>query len=444
MAKPTPLSVQDVLKLVRDEAIAFIDLRYLDYPGYWQSVSMPADQLKAEDFEAGIGFDGSVIQQWGDINEGDMLLVPVAETAHRDPFTVRPTLGLVCNIKDPVTKKRYSRDPRSVARKAEAYLAETGIADAAHFSPEVEFFVFDSARFDQKINSAWYELKSPEGTWSRGDDSPINDGYHISTRTGQFPAPPLDHLHDVRAEMASVAMELGLPVEQHHHEVATGGQCEIDLRHRPLVRAADDLVLLKHVVRNVAARHGMTATFMPKPLFGDNGSGLHTHFSMFKDGENLFAGKRYANLSRAGLHAIGGLLKHAPALAALTSPTTNSFKRLTPGYEAPVHWSTPRGTVPRRSVCRSTRTTRRPSGWSSGSPTPPATRTWPMPRWSWRRSTASRTRSTPASRSIGRCRTWTRMPTATSRACRSAWTGRWMCSKRTTGSSPRATCSPSR
>ncbi len=329
------MTPNDVLQLLETQHVQAVDLRFLDYPGTWQSLSIPADRFTAEAFKQGIGFDGSCIRGWAEVNEGDMLLVPVAETAHLDAFTVRPTLGLICDIKDPVTKKRFSRDPRSIARKAQQHLEDSGIADTGFFSPEVEFFVFDGVRFGQTSHHAVVELESAEGLWSRIDKHPLNDGYQVPVKTGQFPAPPTDHLHDLRAEMVAEARAIGLDVEHHHHEVATGGQCEIGLAHQPLVTAADHLVLLKHVVRNVAARHGKSATFMPKPLFGDNGSGLHTHFSLLKAGQNLLAGTRYAGLSPEGLHAIAGILKHGPALAALLAPPPNSYHRRAPGDAAP-------------------------------------------------------------------------------------------------------------
>jgi glutamine synthetase len=265
-----------------------------------------------------------------------MLLAPVAETAHLDPFYERPTLAIICDVKNPVTRKKFSRDPRSIARKAADYLKKSKVADAAMFSPEMEFFVFDSVRYDQSNNAAVYEVESVEGLWNRGKNDPTNLGNQIRTVMGSFPVPPMDTLGDIRNEMVDVLAGVGVPVESHHHEVATGGQCEIALRHLDLVAMADAIMNTKHIVRNVAARHGKVATFMPKPIYGDNGSGMHTHFSLWKGGKPLFGGRHYAGLSQLGLYAIGGILKHARALTALTNPTTNSFKRLVPGYEAPV------------------------------------------------------------------------------------------------------------
>ncbi len=327
----------DVIHRVRDDAIEFIDLRFMDFPGLWQHSTYTPDELTADSFDQGFGFDGSSIRGWQAINESDMLLVPVADTAHIDPFLPHKTLAVICDIKDPVTKKSYSRDPRSIARKCEKYLRDTGIATHAMFGPELEFFVFDSAWYDQTINASHYQVDSVEGIWNRGRRDPTNLGYQVRQKEGYFPCPPMDTLQSLRAEMVTTMQAMGIPVECHHHEVATGGQCEIDLRYASLLRMADQCVMYKYVVKNTAARHGKVATFMPKPLFGDNGSGMHTHFSLWKDDEPLFAGNHYAGLSRTGLHAIGGILKHAAALVALTNPTTNSFKRLVPGYEAPIN-----------------------------------------------------------------------------------------------------------
>ena len=327
----------DVIHRVRDDDIEFVDLRFMDFPGLWQHATYTPDELTADSFEQGFGFDGSSIRGWQAINESDMLLVPVADTAHIDPFLPHKTLAIICDIKDPVTKKSYSRDPRSIARKCERYLRDSGVATHAMFGPELEFFVFDSAWYDQSINAASYQVDSVEGIWNRGRRDATNLGYQVRQKEGYFPMPPMDTLQNIRAEMVVTMQQLGIQVECHHHEVATGGQCEIDLRYGPLLKMADQCMMYKYVVKNVAARHGKVATFMPKPLFGDNGSGMHTHFSLWKDEEPLFAGNHYAGLSRTGLHAIGGILRHAPALIALTNPTTNSFKRLVPGYEAPIN-----------------------------------------------------------------------------------------------------------
>ena len=266
-----------------------------------------------------------------------MLLVPVSDTAKIDPFMQHTTLSIICDVRDPITKKEYSRDPRSIARKAVAFLKKTKIADTAYFGPELEFFVFDQAFYDQGINFAKYYVGSREGIWGRGDEDPMNLGYKIRLKEGYFPTPPMDTMQNIRSEMVATLIELGIPVEAHHHEVATGGQCEIDMRFQDLVTMADNVMMYKYVCKNVAARHGKVVTFMPKPLFQDNGSGMHVHFSLWKGDKPLFAGNKYAGLSDTGLYAIGGILKHAGALCALCNPTTNSYKRLVPGYEAPVN-----------------------------------------------------------------------------------------------------------
>ena len=327
----------EVLQLIKTRKIEFVDCRFMDFPGLWQHVMYPARELTQRSFEEGFGFDGSAVRGWQEINEDDMVIVPVAETAQIDPFLQAPTLAMIADVKDPVTKKRFSRDPRSVARKAEKYLRETGIADEAMYGPELEFFVFDRVRYDQGVNFGVYEVDSAEGIWNRGKDSPDNRGYQVRQREGYFPTPPMDTLIDLRCEMVTELQNAGIFVEEHHHEVATGGQVEIDLEHLPLTDMSDALMFTKYIVKNVAARHGKTVTFMPKPLYGDNGSGMHTHLSLWKDGEPLFAGQQYAGLSKTGLYAIGGILKHASSLLAFTNPTTNSFKRLVPGYEAPTN-----------------------------------------------------------------------------------------------------------
>ena len=331
------MTPQQVLDLVKEKNIEFVDCRFMDFPGLWQHTTYTAGELKESSFTTGFGFDGSSIRGWQAINESDMLLVPVADTAHIDPFLQHPTLAIICDIKDPITKKQYSRDPRSIARKASDYLKDSGIGDRAMFGPEMEFFVFDNVWYDQDVNSASYRVDSVEGIWNRGKQDPTNLGYQVRLKEGYFPTPPMDTLTNIRSEMVDVMMKLGIPVECHHHEVATGGQAEIDLRFQDLLHMADTCMMYKYIVKNVAARHGKVATFMPKPLFHDNGSGMHTHFSLWKGDEPLFAGNRYAGLSKLGLHAIGGILKHAPSLLAFTNPTTNSFKRLVPGYEAPVN-----------------------------------------------------------------------------------------------------------
>jgi glutamine synthetase len=331
------MTPRDVLKLIEQKNVQFIDLRFMDFPGLWQHLTLPVTELTLDSFNHGFGFDGSSIRGWQAINESDMLLVPVADTALIDPFMMHTTLSMICDVRDPITKKEYSRDPRSIARKAELYLQKTKIADRAMFGPEVEFFIFDYAWYDQGINYAKYHVGSREGVWTRGDEDTTNLGQKIRLKEGYFPMPADRHDAQHPVEMVAELMNLGIPVEAHHHEVATGGQCEIDMRYQPLIRMADNVMIYKYVAKNVAARHGKAATFMPKPLFQDNGSGMHCHFSLWKGDKPLFAGNKYAGLSQMGLWAIGGILRHARRLCAITNPTTNSYKRLVPGYEAPVN-----------------------------------------------------------------------------------------------------------
>ena len=328
---------KDVLALCREKDVKMVDLRFIDMPGIWQHFTVPIAMLKEEVFEEGLGFDGSSIRGWQAINESDMLIIPQADTAFMDPFTQLPTIVLICNIQDPITGEEYSRDPRNVARKAVNYLKSTGIADTAFMGPEAEFFVFDDVRCGSTINSGYYFLDSNEAHWNFGRDEGPNLGYKIRPKEGYFPVPPTDQLMDLRSEMTQTMVDIGMVIEAQHHEVATGGQCEIDMRFGPLVEMADNLMKYKYIIKNVARKHGKTVTFMPKPLYGDNGSGMHTHFSFWKNGEPLFAGGGYAGLSDMALHAIGGVLKHAASIIAFSNPTTNSFKRLVPGYEAPVN-----------------------------------------------------------------------------------------------------------
>ena len=327
----------DVMKLMREEGVQIVDLRFMDFPGIWQHFSVPVGVIDEDTFVDGLGFDGSSIRGWQAINESDMLVKPVAETAFIDPFMTAKTLVMTCNICDPITGEDYTRDPRNIARKAEAYLQSSGIGDTAYFGPEAEFFIFDDVRFDQNEHSGFYYLDSSEGRWNFGRDEKPNLGYKLRYKEGYFPVPPADSLQDIRSEMVLLLEHIGIQVEAHHHEVATGGQCEIDMRFQPLVKMADNLLRYKYIVKNVAHRHNKTATFMPKPLYADNGSGMHVHLSLWKGGKNLFFGDGYAGMSQMGMYAIGGVLKHAPAILALTNPTTNSYKRLVPGYEAPVN-----------------------------------------------------------------------------------------------------------
>ncbi len=328
---------KDVISLIERENVEMIDLRFMDFPGIWQHCSYPVREIDEDAFEKGLGFDGSSIRGWQAINESDMLIKPVAHTAFIDPFLAAKTLVMICNICDPVTGEDYTRDPRNIARKAENYLKSTGLADTAFFGPEAEFFIFDDVRFDQNAHEGYYHIDSVEGVWNTGRQENPNLGNKIRHKEGYFPVPPTDSLQDLRSEMVLTLESMNVPVEAHHHEVATGGQAEIDMRFSPLVEMADKLLKYKYVVKNTAKKYCKTVTFMPKPMFGDNGSGMHVHMSMWKDGKNLFAGDGYGGMSALAMHAIGGILKHAPALLALTNPTTNSYKRLVPGFEAPVN-----------------------------------------------------------------------------------------------------------
>jgi len=328
---------KEVLALCREKDVKAIDLRFMDFPGIWQHFTIPVDKLAEDVFEDGLGFDGSSIRGWQAINESDMLLLPQPETAVLDPFMSLTTLSMICNIQDPITREDYTRDPRNVARKAANYLKSSGIADTCYIGPESEFFIFDDIRFDQTPNSGFYLIDSIEGEWNRGTDEGPNLGYKLRHKEGYFPVPPADQMMEIRNEMMQTMVDCGLSVEAQHHEVGTAGQSEIDLRFGELVKMADDMCMYKYIVKNVATLHGKTVTFMPKPIFGDNGSGMHTHISLWKGDEPLFAGSGYAGLSDMAMHAIGGILRHAPALLAFTNPTTNSYKRLVPGFEAPVN-----------------------------------------------------------------------------------------------------------
>jgi glutamine synthetase len=339
MAKKAKAStgVEKVMKMIKDHSIKIIDLKFTDLIGQWQHFSITATSFDPEIFEDGVGFDGSSIRGFQKIHESDMLLFPDPDSAFVDPFTAVPTLSLICDIADPITHENYSRDPRHIAKKAEAYLRSTGLADTAFFGPEPEFFILDHVRFDQSTQFGYYYLDSEEGAWNSGASGEPNLGHKPRMKEGYFPAPPIDSLQDLRSEMVLTMQEVGIPVEVHHHEVATAGQTEIDMHRDTLVKMADNYLLYKYVTKNVAKKHGKTVTFMPKPIFGDNGSGMHVHQSLWKGGKPLFAGNGYAGLSEMAMYYIGGLLKHAPALCAITNPTTNSYKRLVPGYEAPVN-----------------------------------------------------------------------------------------------------------
>jgi len=334
---------QEVLKMIRDQNIQMIDLKFIDTPGTWQHLTVYHNQIDESSFTSGVPFDGSSIRGWKGIEESDMTMVLDASTAWIDPFMQEPTLSIICSIKEPRTDEWYNRCPRVIAQKAIDYLGTTGIGDTAFFGPEAEFFIFDDVRYDQTANEGYYHVDSVEGRWNTGRkgkngeaDGP-NLGYKTRFKEGYFPVPPTDTFHDMRTEMLLTMAKCGVPIEKQHHEVATGGQCELGFRFGKLIKAADWLMTYKYVIKNVARKYGKTVTFMPKPIFGDNGSGMHCHQSIWKDGKPLFAGDKYAGMSDMGLYYIGGILKHAPALLAITNPTTNSYKRLVPGYEAPVN-----------------------------------------------------------------------------------------------------------
>src|SRR6201996_3698742 len=330
------MNPQEVLEFAKSKEVRQVDLRFTDLPGLQQHVSYPISQLTQDSFEEGFGIDGSSIRGWAAINESDMLLIPDPSTAFIDPFGEIKTLVMTSDVIDPITRQHYERDPRWIARKAEKFLENSGVGDTAYFGAEAEFFIFDNVRFDQNQHSGYYFIDAEEGRWNSGRVE-NNLGYRPRYKEGYFPVPPTDHYQDLRTEMALTMQSSGLVVECHHHEVATGGQTEIDLKFDSLLRSADSMMLYKYIVRNVANQYGKTVTFMPKPLFADNGSGMHTHQSLWKDGKPLFAGDGYAGFSQMALWYIGGLIKHGPALSALIAPTTNSYKRLVPGFEAPVN-----------------------------------------------------------------------------------------------------------
>jgi glutamine synthetase len=329
------MNVREVLEFAKKNKVQVVDLKFVDLIGTWQHFTIPASELTEDLFKDGSGLDGSSIRGWKAINNSDMLVVPDPSTACMDPFTAVPTLSLTGNVIDPISRENYERDPRYIAQKAEKYLQSTKIGDISFWGPEAEFFIFDHARYDQTGHSGYYFIDSEEGVWNMGQEG-VNLGAKIRHKEGYFPVAPTDTQQDIRTEMIMEMEKVGIAVEKHHHEVATAGQAEIDVRFDSLLKMADKMMMYKYIVKNVARRHGKTVTFMPKPIFGDNGSGMHTHQSIWKDGKPLFAGKDYAGVSQMCLHYIGGILKHAPALAAMTNPTTNSYKRLTPGFEAPV------------------------------------------------------------------------------------------------------------
>lgn len=332
------MKAKEVMELIKSENIEFIDLRFMDFPGMWQHFSVPAPMFNDEIFTDGLGFDGSSIRGWQAINESDMILIPDPATAVLDPFTTHKTLIMICDIQDPITREDYNKDPRHVLKKAVKYLQATGIADTCFVGPEAEFFVFDEVRYQTTPQASFYSIDSVEAEWNTGKaEEGGNKGYKIRYKEGYFPVPPTDKLQDIRSEMVKNMHALGLTIEVHHHEVATAGQCEIDMKYDEVVRMADMVNLYKYAVKNTAFKYGKTATFMPKPLYNDNGSGMHTHVSFWKNGQNLFAGNEYAGISEMCLYFMGGILKHAKALCALANPTVNSYKRLVPGFEAPVN-----------------------------------------------------------------------------------------------------------
>jgi len=326
-----------VLAMAKENDVKMVDIRFMDFPGMWQHFSVPIGELEEGSFEDGFGFDGSSIRGWQPINASDMLVIPDASSAKIDPFFKVPTLVLIGNIVDPITREAYTRDPRNIAQKAEAYLKSTGIGDTVYIGPEAEFFIFDDIRYQSERNSAFYAIDSVEGIWNTGRCEEPNLGYKPRHKEGYFPVPPSDKFQDLRTDMTLVLESLGIDIECQHHEVATSGQAEIDMRFKPLLQMADQLMWFKYVLKNVAYKAGHTVTFMPKPLFEDNGTGMHTHISIWNGDKPLFAGDKYAGVSQEALWAIGGILKHCKTLCAFTNPTTNSYKRLVPGFEAPVN-----------------------------------------------------------------------------------------------------------
>jgi len=331
------MTPKEVLAFAKEKGAKVVDIRFLDFPGVWQHFTVPMSEFDESSFEDGFGFDGSSIRGWQPINASDMLVIPDPATARMDPFYEVATLVVIGNIVDPITRESYTRDPRFIAQKAEAYLKSTGIGDTAFIGPEAEFFIFDDIRFESSRHRAFYEIDSIEGIWNTGRDEGPNLGYKPRHKQGYFPVPPMDKFQDLRTEMMLVLEELGIAMECQHHEVATAGQAEIDMRFQPLLLMGDQMMWFKYVLKNVATRNGYSVTFMPKPLLEDNGTGMHTHLSIWKDGEPTFAGDGYAGVSDTALYAIGGILKHARAVCAFTNPTTNSYKRLVPGFEAPVN-----------------------------------------------------------------------------------------------------------
>ena len=331
------MTPKEVLQLAKEKNARMVDMKFLDFVGIWQHFSIPISELKEEIFEEGLGFDGSSIRGWQPIHASDMLVVPDPVTAVMDPFMEAPTLSLICNIVDPITKEDYTRDPRNIAKKAEAFLKSTGIGDTAYFGPEPEFFIFDDIRYDQSANQGYYFIDSNEGIWNTGKEECPNLGYKPRHKEGYFPVAPTDNQQDIRTEMCLIMESVGIQIERQHHEVATAGQAEIDMRFDSLLKMGDKLMWYKYIAKNVAWRWKKTVTFMPKPIFGDNGSGMHVHQSIWKGGKPLFAGNKYGGMSDLAMYYIGGILKHARALNAFCNPGTNSYRRLVPGFEAPIN-----------------------------------------------------------------------------------------------------------
>lgn len=330
------MTPSEVLSLMKEHEVEMVDFKFCDLFGQWQHMTVPASSVDESLLTDGLGFDGSSIRGWVGIHESDMILVPDLTTAVIDPIYDTPTLSLICNVYDPITRERFTRDPRNVAEKAVLYLRSTGIGDQAYFGSEAEFFVFDQVQYDVGAHYSFYQVESDEGIWNTGNDETINLGYKIPHKRGYAPVPPHDSMVELRNAIVSAMAQIGLKTECHHHEVATAGQMEIDFRFGPLVKAADSVMWFKYLVKNIARRHGKVATFMPKPIYGDNGSGMHTHQSIWKGDQPLFAGDEYGGLSKLAMHYIAGLIAHGPALAAFVAPTSNSYRRLVPGFEAPV------------------------------------------------------------------------------------------------------------
>lgn len=331
------MTAQEAIQFAKEKGARMVDLKFCDLMGTWQHFTIPMSGLDADLFEEGLGFDGSSIRGWRGIEESDMVVKPDPATAKMDPFMEIPTVSFICDVVLPETLEAYNRDPRNILRRAVAYMKSTGIADTAFFGPEAEFFIFDSIRFDQSNNGAFYEIDSDEGIWNSGrDENGRNLGYKPRHKEGYFPVLPTDSQHDLRTEMCLELERAGMQVERQHHEVSSAGQAEINIKFDAALEMADKMMWFKYIIKNVARRHNKTVTFMPKPLYGDNGSGMHVHMSLWKDGQNLFAGNKYAGLSETALYYIGGVLKHAPALCGIINPTTNSYKRLVPGFEAPI------------------------------------------------------------------------------------------------------------